>query len=133
MPFPAARPSLLCAFAFTALVGCTSAPRIAGTVPVPAGATRTLRLTTPSLQQLRLHLWNRSGSDVTWRRLDPPPHELAQGVLTARNGDHVWSATAQRLVVELLGGGSDAVVGYEARSETGLQVDVDHTGTWRLP
>lgn len=130
---PSARTSLLPAVALAALVGCTSAPRVAGTIPVPAGATRTLRLTTPSPQQLRLHLWSRSGGDVTWRRLDPLPGELAQGELAAQRGDHLWSVTAQRLVVELLGGGSDAVVGYEARSETGLQVDVDHTGTWRLP
>ena len=95
------------------LAGCTwSNPRIAGSIPLPPGSQRTLRVTAPEPKDLTVELWNRGPGRVTFRRVQPTRDETGQGVLAPGAGELRWQATTAAMAIELLAESGEATVGY---------------------
>ncbi len=115
----------LAAILVTSLAGCTGVPtRVAASVPVPAGGTRTLRLEGPAPKDIAVELWNRGPGTVRFRSVDAAGGIHAEGSLDPGGGEFRVQSTTAVMLLELTADAAGATVAYTARARGALQIDV---------
>jgi hypothetical protein len=103
---------------------CVSTPTsIAGSVPLPPDATRTLHVAAPQPKDIVVELWNRGPGRVTFRSVAPTLDATTRGELDPIGGDARWSIRAQEFAIELTADAAGASVGYTVRAVGSLELD----------